>query len=105
MKAKDLIGKKVTRNAPANCNYGVDNSYMGDILIILNADDNLMTVMHSGGCLDGYVCNLSSVWCDDNWVCVDEFLSVVEENLKKIHELEFLEKEFKDKLRLLIMKG
>lgn len=84
MKAKDLIGKKVTRIAPAECRYGKDGSYMGEISIIVNADDNLIMITNDSGVLEGHTHTLSTEWCDDNWICVEEFLKQADENLLKL---------------------
>lgn len=87
MKAKDLIGKKVTRTAPANCRYGKDGSYMGEVSIIVNADDNMIMITSEDGVIKGTTHTLSAEWCDDNWVSVEEFLYVANRNLKILQNL------------------
>lgn len=87
MKAKDLIGKKVTRIAPAECHYGKDHSYMGSVIIILNADDEFITFTDEGGILNGTTHTLDIEWCDNNWKDVDELLDVSHANMEKMKTL------------------
>ena len=86
MKAKELIGKRVTRIAPANCRYGEDGSYMGDVRIIVNADDNLIMIADEDGILNGVTHTLSREWCDNSWVSVEEFLSDADAILVNLQE-------------------
>jgi hypothetical protein len=74
MKASELIGKKVTRNAPANCRYGEDGSYMGDYVVILNANESMVAITYVDGIFKGRLHTLSSEWCDDNWVEIENFM-------------------------------
>lgn len=86
MKAKELIGQKVTRTAPCAIASCKDRSYMGSILIILNANDDLIAYTQEDGMFKDKVYTLSAEWCDDNWVSVEEFLNVANENLEKLHK-------------------
>lgn len=86
MKASELIGKKVTRIAPAKCRYGEDGSWMGENVVILNANDNMIAVTHTDGVLKGRLHTLSSEWCDDNWVETEDFMKIAELNLAKVNE-------------------
>ena len=75
MKAKDLIGCLVTRTSPCETHYGKDGSYVGDKLIILNADDELIAYQHASGSLrSDEIHMLGKDWCDDNWMKLDNFL-------------------------------
>ena len=77
MKATELIGKTVTRTNPCVYSSGqIDRSYMGSKLIILNASDHIISYIQ----IDGIFKNdspsfLSSEWCDDNWLDIEDFLS------------------------------
>jgi hypothetical protein len=89
MKAKDLIGKKVTRTGVCTYENGtIDRSYMGDILIILNANDFMISYMRINDPIFGNkMFTLSKPWCDENWECVEEFMNISELNHSKAAEL------------------
>lgn len=81
MKAKELIGKLATRTAPVTYTTGVkDSSYMGDVLKILNADDELIAYEHTDGISQGKIHTFGACWCDDNWKPIDDFMEIAKEN-------------------------
>lgn len=87
MRACELIGKRVTRRAPAKCRYGEDGSYMGDNVVILNADENMIAITYIDGMFKGKLHTLSSEWCDNNWVEIEDFMKIAELNLAIVNEM------------------
>lgn len=78
MKASSLIGKMVTRTAPAECPLYKDRSFMGDMLEIVNADNDIIAFkVMEGSMADGKVRYLGEMFCDDNWKDLTEFLETV----------------------------
>lgn len=85
MKAKDLIGKLVTRTAPCNYGDGVsDFSFQDGAVEILNADDSTIALKYyKNNFLKEDVFYLGARWCDDNWKDMTEFIKEVEAKIKK----------------------
>jgi len=89
MKAKDLIGKVCTRTSPAIYENGnIDRSYMGDKILIVNANNYMISyICFDDTCLGKDIRFLPSSFCDDNWENIEQFLKETAANAKKFTEI------------------
>lgn len=108
MKAKNLIGERVTRTKPTSGQYS-DHSYIGDELIILNATDDKIAYVQYSGIFKDNVHYLDKNWCDNNWALYkkpetapdcekqDTFSQKAEANYKIIKQIDELKQKLLDK--------
>lgn len=81
MRATELIGKLATRKEPATYGNGVkDYSYMGEMVLIVNADEYSIAIVSEPYLNSSYIHTLNKYWCDDNWVERNEFMDKAKAN-------------------------